>query len=77
MLTAVRGRYSWLLSTVGGPAHDHGRNSSHDSGVREVEEWEKESEREPSLSEIFLTFFTNVAKQPVPAHTKFSVQGTD
>ena len=33
LLTVVRGRCSWLLSTLGGPAHDHGRNSSHDPGV--------------------------------------------
>ena len=38
LLTVVRGRCSWLLSTLGGPAHDHGRNSSHDPGVREEEE---------------------------------------
>ena len=33
LLTVVRGRCSWLLSTLGGPPHDHGRNSSHDPGV--------------------------------------------
>ena len=33
LLTVVRGRCSWLLSTLGGPPHDHGRNSSRDPGV--------------------------------------------
>ena len=33
LLTVVRDRCSWLLSTLGGPAHDHGSNSSHDPGV--------------------------------------------
>ena len=33
LLTVVRGRCSWLLSTLGGPAHDHGRYSSPDPGV--------------------------------------------
>ena len=41
LLTVVRGRCSWLLSTLGGPAHDHGRNSSHDPGVGGEEERER------------------------------------
>ena len=47
MLTVVRGRCSWLLSTLGGPPHDHGRNSSRDPGVGWEEEKEGESERDP------------------------------
>ena len=39
-LTVVRGRCSWLLSTLGGPPHDHGRNSSRDPGVGAEEERE-------------------------------------
>ena len=38
LLTAVHGRCSWLLSTLGGPAHDRGRNSSLDPGVRREED---------------------------------------
>ena len=44
LLTVVRDRCSWLLSTLGGPAHDHGRNSSHNPGVREEREKEKVTE---------------------------------
>ena len=45
LLTVVRGRCSWLLSTLGGPPHDHGRNSSHDPGVGGEEEKQEENER--------------------------------
>ena len=43
LLTVVRGRCSWLLSTLGGPPHDHGRNSSHDPGVG-GEKWREVSD---------------------------------
>ena len=45
MLTVVRGRCSWLLSSLGGPAHDHGRNSSRDPGVGEEEGRGREKEQ--------------------------------